>query len=77
MAEGSCLTPPRISAPGRIMMTLVPIWLIFRRTLSLEPWPMAIMMMTAATPMMMPSMERKERNLLLLMALMATFNRFR
>ena len=46
------------------------------RTLSLEPWPIAIMMMTAATPMMMPSIERNERNLLLVMALTATLKRF-
>ena len=32
--------------------------------------------LTAATPMMMPSMLRKDRNLLLSMAVMATFNRF-
>ena len=64
-----------MSAPGRIMMMLVPICEMFWRMLSFEPWPMAIMMMTAATPMMMPSMERNERNLLLAMARRATLNR--
>lgn len=37
---------------------------------------MAIMMMTAATPMMIPSMERNERNALLAMAVIATLKRF-
>ena len=36
---------------------------------------MAIITMTAATPMMIPSMERKERALLLSIALRATFSR--
>ena len=43
--------------------------------LSFEPCPIDIMMMTAATPMMMPSMERKERILLLATAMMLTLNR--
>lgn len=58
------------------MMMLVPICEIFARTLSFEPCPIAIMMMTAATPMIMPSMERNERNLLFAMAFSATFMRF-
>jgi hypothetical protein len=37
---------------------------------------MAIMIITAATPMMIPNMDRKERNLLLATALKATFMRF-
>ena len=38
---------------------------------------MAIMMMTAATPMMMPSMDRNERILLLATALKLTLNKLR
>ena len=37
---------------------------------------MAIMMMTAATPMMIPSIERNERILLLATALRLTLNKF-
>ncbi len=58
------------------MIMLVPICAMLALTLSLEPWPIAIMMMTAATPMMMPSIDRNERNLLLATALSATLNRF-
>ena len=43
--------------------------------LSLEPCPMLIMAMTAATPMMMPSILRKERILLLATALIETLTR--
>jgi hypothetical protein len=43
--------------------------------LSFEPWPIDIMMMTAETPMMMPSMERNERILLFATAFMLTLNR--
>ena len=43
--------------------------------LSLEPCPMLIMAMTAATPMMMPSILRKERILLLATALIETLIR--
>ena len=44
--------------------------------LSFEPCPMAIMMITAATPMMIPNIERKERILLLATAFRLTLNRF-
>ena len=55
---------------------LVPMVESSLRMLSFEPCPMAIMMMTAATPMMIPSMERKLRILLLATALRLTLNRF-
>ena len=61
------------------MMRLVPILEMFFRTLSLEPCPIDIMIITAATPMMIPNMDKKERNLLLQIALRAIFiklNRF-
>jgi hypothetical protein len=44
--------------------------------LSFEPCPMAIMMMTAATPMMIPSIERNDRILLLATAFRLTLNKF-
>ena len=44
--------------------------------LSFEPCPMLIMMITAATPMMIPSIERNERILLFATARRLTFNRF-
>jgi hypothetical protein len=44
--------------------------------LSFEPCPMAIMIITAATPIIIPSMLKKERILLLATALKLIFNRF-
>ena len=46
-------------------------WMLF-----FEPWPMASIVMTEATPMMMPSMVRKARNLLLERARKAILNKF-
>ena len=75
MAEGSCRTPPRMSAPGEIMIMLLPISAMLACMLRLLPWPMASMVMTEATPMMMPRAVRKERILLAKMARMAILKR--
>ena len=55
---------------------LVPIVESSARILSFEPWPIDIMMITAATPMMIPSIERKERILLFATAFRLTLKRF-
>jgi hypothetical protein len=43
--------------------------------LAFEPWPMASIAITAATPITIPSMVRKERSEFLLIAEMAIFIR--
>ena len=58
------------------MRRLVPMVDNSLRMLSLEPCPMAIMIITAATPMMMPNMLKKERILLLATAFRLTLNKF-
>ena len=68
-------TPPRRSPPGCTMMMFEPISLIWAWMLRFEPWPMASIVMTDATPMMMPSMVRKARNLLLARARRAILKR--
>ena len=68
-------TPPRISPPGCIIIMFEPISEICAAMLSFDPWPMASIVMTEATPMMMPNIVRKQRSLLLPRALMAILNR--
>src|SRR5215472_707898 len=65
-------TPPEDDDPGRTMRRLVPMAAKACSTCDLAPAPMAIMAMTAPTPMMMPSVVKKERILLRKMARMAT-----
>ena len=55
---------------------LEPISLISAWMLRFDPWPMASIVMTDATPMMMPSMVRNPRSLLLHSALKAILKRF-
>ena len=55
--------PPEFAAPGVTMSMLLPRLAIESSTLLLTPMPMETMAMTAATPMMMPSMVRMERSL--------------
>src|ERR1041385_1607411 len=57
--------PPRVTVPGKITSRLVPKLAICSCTLFLAPSPMATIAITAPTPMMMPSMVRKERSLFL------------
>ena len=64
-----------MSAPGRMVSRLVPIVDNSARMLSFDPWPIAIMIITAATPMIMPNMLRNERILLLATALRLTLKR--
>ena len=76
MAEASCLTPPLMSAPGEIMIMLLPISAMLALMLALLPCPMASMVMTAAMPMMIPSAVGNDRILLAAIALMAILKRF-
>ena len=69
-------TPPRRSPPGCIMMIFEPISAICACMLRFEPWPMASIVMTDATPMMMPSIVRKARILLFARARRAILKRF-
>ena len=69
--------PGPLSSPGCIMIMLEPISAICFWMLTLEPWPMASMVMTEPTPMMMPSMVRNDRILLAAMALSAILNRLK
>ena len=57
------------------MMMFEPISEIWAWMLFFEPWPMASMVMTEATPMMMPSIVRKARSLLLARARRAILNK--
>ena len=65
-----------MSAPGWIMIMLEPISLICAWMLCFDPWPMANIVITEATPMMMPSMVRNPRSLLLANARIAIFSKF-
>ena len=68
-------TPPLMSSPGWIIIMLDPISLISAWMLFFEPWPMASIVMTEPTPMMMPSIVRNPLNLLLPSAFRAILNR--
>ena len=72
MASASCgvsvmtlplpkLTPPLAAVPGMISRLLAPMLAMVFCTAMLEPWPISVMAMTAATPMMMPSVVSAER----------------
>ena len=76
MAEASCLTPPLMSAPGDIIIMLLPISAMLALMLALLPCPIASMVMTAAIPIMIPKAVRNDRILLAAIALMAILNRF-
>ena len=56
--------PPLVALPESTMSKLDPMEAICSWMRALAPEPMAIMAMTAPTPMMMPSMVRPERILL-------------
>ena len=57
-------TPPEVVAPGMTIKRFVPrLWICFCTAAS-APCPMLTMVITAATPMMMPSIVRMERSLL-------------
>src|SRR3972149_8148201 len=57
--------PPWVRAPGKIMMRLLPKAEMLASTAALAPWPMLTMAMTAATPIIIPSMVRRARILFL------------
>ena len=65
-------TPPALVEPGRMMRRFVPIAAKACSTCALAPAPMAIIAMTAPTPMTMPSVVRNARSLLRRMARSAT-----
>jgi hypothetical protein len=50
------------------MSRFVPILAIWSLTMAVAPWPMATIAITAATPMMMPSVVRNDRTLFRAMA---------
>ncbi len=64
--------PPDVTEPESTMMMFEPRLLICSSTRACAPLPTAIMTITAATPMMMPSMVKAERILLMRRASRAT-----
>src|SRR5574337_354790 len=63
--------PPLVVLPDRTMSTLLPMLRICSWIWAVAPEPTAIMAITAATPMMIPSMVRADRSRLILSALKA------
>ena len=68
--------PPVVEAPGKSMMKLVPSELIVAWIELEAPVPTATMVMTQATPMMIPSMVSRERILLREIAIRPTLVMF-
>ena len=66
------LAPPVVEAPGKIMMKFVPIASIVAWIEREAPSPIAIIAITQATPITMPSIVRNERSLLRAIALRPT-----
>ena len=66
------LMPPRLKLPARIMIRLVPPDWICSSICCRAPVPSATIVMTAATPMMIPSIVRAVRILFRPRALIAT-----
>src|SRR5262245_12486208 len=64
--------PDCVATPGKIIRKLVPSEEIWAWIAACEPWPTAIIAITQATPMMMPSAVSAERSLLRPIALRAT-----
>jgi hypothetical protein len=60
--------PPEVLLPGMTISRLLPILAICWEILSLAPVPTASIVITAPTPMMIPSMVKAERILLTLRA---------
>ena len=63
--------PPALKLPGEIVIRFVPWALIASSICAVAPEPSATIAMTAATPMIMPSMVSTVRSLLRLSALKA------
>ncbi len=63
--------PPLVTLPDRTMMMLLPMLRICSSIRAVAPDPTATIAITAATPMMIPSMVRADRSLLTLSALNA------
>jgi hypothetical protein len=55
------LTPPEVVEPGRTIRRLLPMLAICSEILLLAPVPTASIVMTAPTPIMIPSIVRAER----------------
>src|SRR5580765_766161 len=66
-----CFTPPAATAPGMIMIMFVPAPRIWSSIAACAPVPSATIVMTAATPMIMPSIVSSVRSLLRASALKA------
>src|SRR5207302_11300744 len=66
------LTPPLLTAPGMTMTRLAPRLSICASTAACAPEPIAIEVITAPTPMMMPSIVKMDRVALRRMACRAT-----
>ena len=73
-APAPCLTPPAVTAPGNTMIMLVPAPRIWSSMAACAPVPSATIVMTAATPMIMPSIVSAVRSLLRASALKAMRN---
>ena len=67
-------TPPEVKLPERMMMRLEPRLLIWSSTRACAPAPTATIVITAPTPMMMPSIVSIERSLLTRSASSATLS---
>ncbi len=68
------MTPAMFMAPGRITTVLAPMLAMVRRMASLAPLPISIMVITAATPMIMPRVVKAARMILWRNAREAIFN---
>ena len=75
--ELPCWTPPILMVPGMTKSILEPMLAIWSWMLFFDPWPIASIVITDATPIIIPSIVRNERILLRFNALIATFKRFR
>ena len=64
MLPAPMLTPLVVVAPGRIIIMFAPMLAIFVCKMALEPWPISVMAMTAATAMMTPRADSVDRILL-------------
>ena len=66
--SGPIRFPPEVDVPDRIIIRFVPMLFISLCMVSCAPFPIASIIMTAATPIIMPKLVKMERILLALMA---------
>ena len=60
-----CFTPPTLAAQGKTISLYAPMLAIVFSTWAFEPWPISVMAITAATPMITPRAVRTDRSLFL------------